>query len=205
MRKNKSEFSNENKEFEVISEAEIKRRKSARKTKIAISCFTLLLAVGVLGNWYWENSDISAKVSSISAAKEKILGEATYVDATTEPTVENQYFSQARVDLQSKRDEAIEKLQSIVDSQNADEASKKEAAKKIEVISEAISKENKIETLVTAKGVNNCIAIINDDSTKVDIIVDCEELNDTVILQIKEIAVAQLKCDYSDITIIQSN
>ncbi|MCH5315535.1 MAG: SpoIIIAH-like family protein [Eubacterium sp.] len=205
MRKNKSEFSRENKELEVISEAELKKRKSARKTKIAISFFTLLLAVGVLGNWYWENSDISAKVSSISAAKEKILGEATYVDATTEPYVENQYFSQARVERQSKRDEAIEKLQSIVDSQNADNESKKEASKKIEVISDAISKENKIETLVTAKGVNNCIAIINDDSTKVDIIVDCEELTDTVILQIKEIAVAQLKCDYSDITIIQSN
>ena len=205
MRKNKSEFSRENKELEVISEAELKKRKSARKTKIAISFFTLLLAVGVLGNWYWENSDISAKVSSISAAKEKILGEATYVDATTEPYVENQYFSQARVERQSKRDEAIEKLQSIVDSQNADDESKKEASKKIEVISDAISKENKIETLVTAKGVNNCIAIINDDSTKVDIIVDCEELTDTVILQIKEIAVAQLKCDYSDITIIQSN
>ena len=192
MRKNKSEFSRENKELEVISEAELKKRKSARKTKIAISFFTLLLAVGVLGNWYWENSDISAKVSSISAAKEKILGEATYVDATTEPYVENQYFSQARVERQSKRDEAIEKLQSIVDSQNADNESKKEASKKIEVISDAISKENKIETLVTAKGVNNCIAIINDDSTKVDIIVDCEELTDTVILQIKEIAVAQL-------------
>lgn len=209
MRKNNkelnNEFSEETEKLEVISEAELKKRKSARKTKIAISCFTLLLAVGVLGNWYWEHSDISAKVSSISAAKEKILGEATYVDATTEPNVENQYFSQARVERQSKRDESIEKLQSIVDSQNADEKSKNEAAKKIEIISEAISKENKIETLVTAKGVNNCIAIINEDSTKVDIIVDSEELSDTVILQIKEIAVAQLKCDYSDITIIQSN
>lgn len=205
MSKNNKELNNENEKLEVISEAELRKRKSARKTKIAISCFTLLLAVGVLGNWYWENSDISAKVSSISAAKEKILGEATYVDATTEPTTEKQYFSQARIERQSKRDESIEKLQSIVDSQNADEKTKNEAAKKIEIISEAISKENKIETLVTAKGVSNCIAIINDDSTKVDIIVDSEELTETVILQIKEIAVAQLKCDYSDITIIQSN
>lgn len=204
MKKNNKEFTNDNEQLEVISEAELKKRKSARKTKIAISCFTLLLAVGVLGNWYWENSDISAKVSSISAAKEKILGEATYVGATTEPTSENQYFSQARVDRQSKRDESIEKLQSIVDSQNADEKSKNEAAKKIELISEAISKENKIETLVTAKGVKNCIAIINDDA-KVDIIVDAADLDDTLILQIKEIAVAQLKCSYSDITIIQSN
>ena len=67
------------------------------------------------------------------------------------------------------------------------------------------SAENKIETLVTAKGVKNCIAVINEDGTKVDVIVDVEELSDTVILQIKEIAVAQLDCTYSDVTIIQSN
>ena len=41
--------------------------------------------------------------------------------------------------------------------------------------------------------------------TKVDIIVDVEELNDTVILQIKEIATAQLGCTYENVTIIQSN
>ncbi|MCD7796629.1 MAG: SpoIIIAH-like family protein [Clostridiales bacterium] len=68
-----------------------------------------------------------------------------------------------------------------------------------------ISIENKIETLVKAKGIDNCLAVINEDGTKVDIIVDAEELTDTVILQIKEIATAQLGCSYSNVTIIQSN
>ena len=67
-----------------------------------------------------------------------------------------------------------------------------------------ITKENKIETLVTAKGINNCIAIINDDGTKVDIIVDVKDLNDTVILQIKDIATSQMNCSFEDVTIIQS-
>ncbi|MCM1285648.1 MAG: SpoIIIAH-like family protein [Acetobacter sp.] len=203
MNKNNNETKKSDK-VKIMTEEELKRKKATRKTKFAISCFVLLLAVGVLGNWYWENSDISAKVSTISSAKEKILGEATFVDATTEPGKESEYFSQARVDRQSARDASLEKLQKIVDSQTADKTAQKEASEGIALISKSITIENKIETLVTAKGVKNCIAIINDDATKVDVIVDVDELNDTTILQIKEIAVSQLNCTYNNVTIIQS-
>ena len=202
MSKNKK--SKEKKEKPVLTDSELQKRKS-RKTKIAISCFVLLLGVGVMGNWYWENSDLSSKVSTISSAKEKILGEATYVDATTEAATESEYFSSARVDRQKARDESLEKLQAVVDSSTESEDAKKEATEKIAKISDTINIENKIETLVTAKGVNNCLAVINESANKVDVIVDVEELTDTVILQIKEIATGQLGCSYEDVTIIQSN
>lgn len=201
MSKNKK--SKEKKEKIVLTDSDLQKKKS-RKTRIAISCFVLLLGVGVMGNWYWENSDLSNKVSTISGAKEKILGEATYVDATTEPSTESEYFSSARVDRQKARDESLEKLQKIIDSSSEGDAAKKEATEKIAKISDMINSENKIETLVTAKGVKNCLAVINENSNKVDIIVDAEELSDTVILQIKEIATGQLGCTYEDVTIIQS-
>lgn len=202
MSKNKT--SKEKKEKPVLTDTEMQIKRS-KKTKIAISCFVLLLAIGVTGNWYWENSDLSSKVSSISSAKEKILGEATYVDATTEPAKESEYFSSARLDRQTARDESLEKLQNIIESSSESEEAKKAATEKVAKISDMINTENKIETLVTAKGVKNCIAVINENSSKVDIIVDVEELTDTVILQIKEIATGQLGCTYEDVTIIQSN
>ena len=68
--------------------------------------------------------------------------------------------------------------------------------------SDIISTENKIETLVKAKGVNNCIAVINEDATKVNVIVDTKDLTDQIVLQIKEITVSQLGCSYEDVTII---
>ena len=200
MKKNKKE----NFENQQFTDSDFTNKK-AKKTRIAISCFALLLAVGVVGNWYWENSDISSKVSTISSAKDKILGEATYVDATTEKTTESSYFSSARVDRQTARDASLEKLQKIVDSQTENKEAQKEAADKIAKISDDITMENKIETLVTAKGINNCLAIINENSKKIDIIVDVEDLTDTIILQIKEIATSQLGCSFEDVTIIQSN
>lgn len=195
------------KEKPVLTEEEMKKRKS-RKTKAAISCFILLLGIGVAGNWYWENSDLSTKISTVSADSGKILGEATFVDATTEQTTEaeeSSYFSDARVNRQTARDESLEKLQKIIDSSSESDSAHKEAAEKIASISDMIAMENKIETLVKAKGVNNCLAVINSDGTKVDVIVDVDELTDTVILQIKEIATSQLGCSYENVTIIQSN
>ena len=192
------------KEKPILTEEQIKKRKT-RNTRIAACCFLLLLGVGVAGNWYWENSDISAKINAVSSDRDKILGETTYVDATTQVAKENAYFSSARVERQTARDESLEKLQKIVDSTKETDKAHIAAADKIASISDIISTENKIETLVKAKGVNNCLAVINEDATKVNVIVDSKDLTDQIILQIKEITVSQLGCSYEDVTIIQSN
>ncbi len=189
----------------LMTEDEIRKRKS-RKRKTVISVFVFLLAVGIGGNWYWENSDISTKVNSITSPV-KTLGEATFVDASAEikENTENEYFSSARLERQQTRDEALDKLQNVIDSSDEDEEAHKIAAEQIAILSANIENENKIETLVEAKGVNNVLAVVNEDSTRVDIIVDCEELTDELILQIKEIAVSQINCSFENITIIQSN
>ena len=189
----------------VMTEDEVRKRKT-RKTKTSISVFLLLLAVGVGGNWYWENSDISSKISSVTSST-KTLGEATYVDAPTEVTTAaaNDYFSSARIERQNSRDASLENLQKIIDSTEESDEARKTAAESVAAISSYIEIENKIETLVQAKGVNNCLAVVNDDGTRVDVIVDVQELTDEVILQIKEIATQQLNCGFENVTIIQSN
>lgn len=205
-KENKDKQKNEKlkKEKPILTEEQIKKKRT-RNTRIAACCFLLLLGVGVAGNWYWENSDLPAKISAVSSEKDKVLGEATYVDATTEAPKESTYFSSARVERQTARDESLEKLQNIVDSTKENDKAHINAAEKIASISDMISAENKIETLVKAKGINNCLAIINDDGTKINIIVDVKDLTDKVILQIKDIAVSQLGCSFEDVTIIQSN
>lgn len=192
------------KEKPILSEAEIKKRK-AKKTKVAVASFVLLLGVGVVGNWYYENTDLSKSVQPmLSASQTKTLGQAEYVGATTQPTTENEYFSSARLKRQNARDTSIEKLQAVIDKTDESEKARKEASSQIARLSNHITIENKIETLVTAKGVNNCLAVINEDGSRVDVIVDVEELSDNTILQIKEIAMQQLKCSFSDVSIIQS-
>lgn len=200
----KKEISKDKKTKPILTEDELKKKR-ARKTRVAVASFILLLGVGVMGNWYYNNSDISSTIEPIvKSAQTKTLGEAEYVDATTQAVTENEYFSSARVNRQTARDSALEKLQKVVDSENESRDAKQQATEKIAEISGYISTENKIETLVTAKGVENCIAVINEDGTRVDIIVDSTELTDELIMQIKEIAIQQLGCSFENVSIIQS-
>ena len=193
----------------IMTEDELKKKKDKR-TKTALSIFVLLLAIGLGGNWYWQNSDISSKINTI-VSSDKTLGEATYVDAPTELTTEpdtkpeSDYFSNARVERQTTRDAALEQLQMVIAGTDESEESRIAASQGIARLTANMEIENKIETLVQAKGVNNCLAVISEDGTRVDVIVDVEELTDELILQIKEIAMQQLQCSFENVTIIQSN
>ncbi|MCH5316396.1 MAG: SpoIIIAH-like family protein [Eubacterium sp.] len=189
----------------IMTEDELKKKKDKR-TKTALSVFVLLLAIGLGGNWYWQNSDISSKINTI-VSSDKTLGEATYVDAPTEITTkgESDYFSAARVDRQTTRDEALEQLQMVIAGTDESEESRLAASQGVARLTANMEIENKIETLVQAKGVNNCLAVINEEGTRVDVIIDTEELTDELILQIKEISMQQLQCSFENVTIIQSN
>lgn len=188
----------------VLTEKELKVRR-ARRTKVAVAAFVLLLGIGVMGNWYYENSDFSAGVKPITSSDTKTLGEAEYVDGAAQQSDDSSgYFSEARVNRQKTRDEALEKLQEIVDGDSQSNDAKKVAAQKIADISSYIEIENKIETLVTAKGCENCLAVISADGKRVDVIVDVQELSDTVIMQVKDIAMKELGCSFKDVTVIQS-
>lgn len=203
----KADNKTDKKKKPILSEKELKAKK-AKKTRFAVAAFVLLLGVGVMGNWYYENTDLSNKIKPlISTSDTKTLGEAEYVDATTEPSgtaKESEYFSSARVERQTARDEALDKLQAVLDKTDESEAAHKDAQSEIAKISSYISIENKIETLVTAKGINNCLAVVDNDGTRVDIIVDVDELTDGIIVQIKEIAMQQLNCSFENVSIIQS-
>ena len=188
----------------ILTEEQIKKRK-ASKTKLAAASFVLILAVGILGNWYYQNTDLSANIQPlIDGAQTKTLGEAQLVGATveTQENNENEYFSSARLERENVRDEALEKLQKVIDSQNLNSKQKSKAVDTVAKLSENIANENKIETLVCSKGIDNCVAIISNNGDKVDIIVDCEELTDTVIMQIKDIAIRQINCSFEDVSII---
>lgn len=180
-------------------------RKKRRKTITALSTFVIILAAGVVGNWYYQNTDLASNIAPlVSSVSEKTLGQAQLVNATKEPTTESSYFSSARVERQKARDSSLQNLQKVIDNNEENEDVKKQATIEIANISKYISIENKIETLVCAKGISNCVAVVDSDGKRVDVIVDSKELSDTLILQIKDIATSQLKCGFEDVSIIQS-
>ena len=107
----------------------------------------------------------------------------------SEPVEEDGYFSATQVSRQRARDEALEVLQSVVDSESADEATKTEALLEIADLARAMEAEANIETMVIAKGFERCVAVINGDTCSV--VVNGTELQENQISQINEIVYEQ--------------
>ena len=110
------------------------------------------------------------------------------------------YFSATQVSRQRARDEALEVLQSVVDNVEADEIVKAEALAGISAIAEEIQKESNIESLITAKGFEQCVAVLNGDS--ISIVVSADTLQPAQIAQINEIVYSQTGITPAGVTII---
>ncbi len=97
----------------------------------------------------------------------------------------NDYFASALLTRQQSRDEAIDVLTLIASSEDADEATKADAQAKISAIATDIQNEANIETLVKAKGFEECVAVIGDGT--VSVIVKAETLQAKETAQILSI------------------
>ena len=111
------------------------------------------------------------------------------------------YFSSVQVSRQRTRDEAIEVLQAVVDNQSSTETAKNEALSEINKLATVMATEANIETLVVAKGFEECVAVISGDSAS--IVVKSEGLNVAQISQINEIVYSEAGIKPVNITIIE--
>ena len=96
------------------------------------------------------------------------------------------FFAASALNRTKARDEAVEVLQSVVDV-GTDEEAAKQALADISRISADIEKEANIETLIKAKGFEDCIAVISGESLSI-VVKSADQLLPNEIAQIKEIA-----------------
>lgn len=136
-------------------------------------------------------------------------GDASYVGVLSEEDIgqaladkeNSDYFASAMISRQRARDEAVEVLQLVIDSEDALEELKVDAADGIARIAACIEQEANIESLVCAKGFADCVAVINDNSASV--VVRSAGLLPNEIVQIKEIVYEQAGITPDAIKIIE--
>ena len=121
-------------------------------------------------------------------------------DKNTE-SVSDSYFSSVQVNRQRSRDEAIEVLQSVVDNESATETAKNEALAEINKLALVMETEANIESLIVAKGFEECVAVLSGESAS--IVVKSEGLIPAQISQINEIVYEQAGIDPVNIKIIE--
>ena len=111
------------------------------------------------------------------------------------------YFAMAAIDRSRARDEAMEVLNQITASTDASEEARAAAYAAIEQMAQEIENEANIETLLKAKGFEECVAVISNSTATV--IVKSEGLLPSDLAQITEIVYEQAGISPADIKVIE--
>ena len=168
------------------------------KRNIIIACAVLLIGVAVLMNFIlFSGANKEEGYDGYDQPSGNIsdnAGDSTATDV-------NAYFSATQVSRQRARDEALEVLQAVVENVDSTEAMKNEALAEIAVIADEIQKEANIESLITAKGFEACVAVLNNDAAS--IVVKADDLHAAQIAQINAIVYEQAGILPSAVTIIK--
>ena len=143
------------------------------KKNLIIACAVVLIGAAVWLNWMFFSKDAddgyqySGSVGmsgELDNSKQPTSGSE---DETNAQVNSDSYFSTVQVSRQRARDEALEVLQAVVNNDNATDEVKAEAVAEIAKLSLEMQQESDIESLITSKGFEKCIAVINGDSASV--------------------------------------
>lgn len=131
----------------------------------------------------------------------KNLGDTLLVDART--IGEENYFAVARLARTKARDLSIETISIVLDDDSLPEADKQAASKKAITLTDLIEAESRIENLVRAKGFEDCMAYLTENSANV--VVKTQGLDGNTATQIKNIVVAEGKILGENVYITEIN
>ena len=155
------------------------------KRNLLIALAFVLIGAAVVVNWVvFAETDNKYSGYDVSSGMSNIYG-----DNTTQ-TGSDDFFAATQVSRSRARDEALEVLQSVVDDESADAASKSAAYESMQLLAKQMDDEANIESLVVAKGFAQCVAVINEKGAS--IVVKSEgELTPAQLSQINEIVYTQ--------------
>ena len=178
------------------------------KRNLVIAAVLLLACAGVYLNWLRGQSAVDL-TDTLDA--DVVLGDSTTVmgeDGETpltelalaqgEDVSASEYFAQMRLSRQTARDEAVELLQETIAYADGDAAS---SAKLEGIISDALA-ESQIESLIVAKGYQDCVAYISEDGISVAVAAPEDGLTQSDVALLSDIVLSQTSCKLSDIRVI---
>ena len=183
------------------------------KKQLVLASLVLALGAAVYLNWQFAGTDrlpvgdSSSETSQLGAAQ---LVNNAYVETVTDDMETDasaqqsgdEALSQARMDRQASRDEALELLDNVLSSVESDSAAKQQAVDQASAIAQNILDESNVESLLEAKGYADCVAYITPEDCSVVVSGTVGEA-DTLIVQ--EIVMEQTGLSADKIKIIGTN
>lgn len=178
------------------------------KRNAVIATVLLFICAGVYLNWAVNQKTQPVDLTETLNA-EQVMGDATMViaqpqeDALAASGASNaDYFAQVRLSRQESRDSAVELLEQTIAYDEGTQVGDTASATLNSIVSTALS-EAQIESLVIAKGYEDCVTYIADDIVSVAVSAPAEGLCDADVALISDVVTSQTDYTLSQIRIIE--
>ena len=189
-----------------MSEKQTKKEKFSSLVKkfnrrtVVIMTSVALIGGAIYLNWLFFSgeSDMTASNDGYTIDYTDKGGEASFASSDKSG---NEYFASVELSRTQARDEAVQVLAQVVENEGALEEVRADAAEGIGRIAELIECEANIESLITAKGFEKCVAVLNE--TSANVVVKTDGLLPNQVLQIKEIVCEQSGLEPAAVKIIE--
>ena len=180
-----------------------KKNKMLVVRKRQVAAVSLILLIGIAGylNLSIKNSETDPNISVMYNEAAKKLGEAKMVNSSSDEAARDDYFANAKLDREKKRDESIEMLTEILNSPGSDSESKQNAQEQIALLAKFTDCEVSAENLIRAKGYSDCLVFIGENVTSIAVMT--EGLDATAAAAITQIAVDTGACTAEEVKIME--
>ena len=179
------------------------------KRNAIIASVLLLVCAGIYLNWaYGEKpQDLTQTLNA-----EQVMDDSTLVMGQNEQdiavmgeesgTSAGEYFAQVRLSRQEARDSAVELLEQTIAYDEGTELAATAGSTLNGLVSTALS-EAQIESLIIAKGYEDCVTYINDDLVSVAVSAPAEGLSETDVALISDVVTSQTDYDLPQVRIVE--
>ncbi|MBR6812597.1 MAG: SpoIIIAH-like family protein, partial [Oscillospiraceae bacterium] len=174
------------------------------KRNAVIAAVLVFVGAAVYLNWAYEKKS----AGELEAQEASLINDVTLLDLegaqTLEGEVQNgnnklsdeakEYFASARLTRQEGRDNALELLQEAAafsESDMEEAGDYTEVSNQIQTLARYSVVESQIETLVTAKGYSDCVAMMSDEGLTVIVATPDEGLRTEDVARITDIATGE--------------
>lgn len=178
------------------------------KRNAVVAAVLVFVCAGVYLNWSYQQKATADLTETLDA--EKVMGEnlvlpeddsALVQTAGEEGKTVSDYFAEVRLSRQTARDSAVETLQETISYAEDEDISA--ASGELNAIVNTALEESQIESLIIAKGYEDCVAYMNEDNISIAVSAPEEGLSPTDVALISDIVTSQSDYSLSQIRVIE--
>ena len=181
------------------------------KRNAVVAAVLVFVCAGVYLNWSYNQQSTAELTDTLNARQ--VMGENLLLssqDGLVETagqegeagTVVSDYFAEMRLSRQTARDSAVETLQETISFAGEGEDVSAASGELNDIVNTALA-ESQIESLIVAKGYEDCVAYMNEDNISVALSAPAEGLSATDVALISDIVTSQSDYSLSQIRVIE--